>query len=275
MGTQALIAARVKRMTNSFLRDVCGTTSGLFLALFLLVTLPIEVQAAVGVAAPPGDAARYRRCLADSSANPGAALADAGVWARSGGGVPAQHCAALALIGLKRYAEAAEKLDSIAGGQAKLEASFRVALFDQAGNAWLLAGDGARAVQSFSGALALSAGDADLFADLARAQAMRKDWREVDMDLNAALQLSPRRADLLVLRASARRALKRYEDARVDIEAALKLRPGDAGALVERGLLRRQLGDLGGARRDFETAAKTGSAEVAAEAKGHIEDLNP
>jgi len=223
----------------------------------------------------PSDAGHYQRCLAVSSANPAAALADAEAWAKAGGGVPAQHCAALALVGLKRYAEAGARLDKIAGGTAKLEAQFRAALYDQAGNAWLLAGDGARAVQSFSGALTLSAGDADLFADLARAQAMRRNWQEVVLDLNAALQLSPRRADLLVLRASARRALKNYRDALADTEAALKLSPGDGGALVERGLLRRQLGDMGGARRDFQAALKTASGSVAEEAKANLDDLAP
>lgn len=221
------------------------------------------------------DSAHYRRCMADSSTSPGAALADAENWVRQNGGVPAEHCAASALFNLKRYDEAGARLDRIAAGRAKLDVEFRVALFNQAGNAWLMAGQAKRAVQSFSGALALSAGDPDLFADLARAQAMLRNWHEVDLDLNAALQLSPRRADLLVLRASARRALKRYEDAKLDIEAALKIKPGDASALVERGLLRRQLGDLGGARRDFQTALNTSSGAIAAEAKAHLEDLSP
>jgi len=109
----------------------------------------------------------------------------------------------------------------------------------------------------------------------ARAQAMRRDWQEVVLDLNAALQLSPRRADLLVLRASARRALKNYQDALADTEAALKLSPGDGSALVERGLLRRQLGDMGGARRDFQAALKTASGSVAEEAKANLDDLAP
>ncbi|MBW8709237.1 MAG: hypothetical protein JF627_08280, partial [Alphaproteobacteria bacterium] len=195
--------------------------------IILLGCWPIAAQAAVGSAAPPQDRAHYRRCLADSSANPTIALSDAEAWVKSGGGVPAEHCAALALVSLKRYAEAATRLDRIASGRATLDVEFRVALYDQAGNAWLLAGDGAHAVQSLSGALALSAGDADLFTDLARAQAMVRNWHEVVLDLNAALQLSPRRVDLLVLRASARRALKQYAEARGDIEAALKLRPND------------------------------------------------
>ena len=242
-----------------------------FALMFLGLSAP-GALAAQGTARPPSDPQHYRLCLAVSSTNPAGALADAQAWAKDGGGVPAQHCAALALVGLKRYAEAGAGLDKLAADRAVPDASFRTELFDQAGNAWLLSGNANNAVRSFSAALTLSAGDADLFADLARAQAMRKNWHEVDLDLNAALQLMPRRADFLVLRASARRALKRYDDARTDIDAALKLKPGDGGALVERGLLRRQLGDLGGAKRDFQAALKTGAA---AEAQENLSQLAP
>ena len=107
----------------------------------------------------------------------------------------------MALVELKRYPEAAARLDAL--GRAPGMGDLRATVFDQAGNAWMLAGNAAQAVASFSAALALSANDADLYADLARAQAMQKDWREVESDLNAALALQPKRADLLVLRASA------------------------------------------------------------------------
>ena len=249
------------------------SVANLFLLRAAAIGLGLLLPAAANAAA--SDAAHYRRCMADTSANPAAALADAEGWVRAGGGVPAEHCAGSALFNLKRYADAGKRLDRAAANPAKLDAEFRVALFNQAGNAWLVAGDGARAVQSFSGALALSPGDADLFADLARAHAMRRNWHEVVLDLNAALQLSPRRPDLLVLRASARRALKSYHEARLDIEAALKIKPDDGNALVERGLLRRQLGDIGGARRDFQAALKTATGAIAADAKANLEDLSP
>jgi tetratricopeptide (TPR) repeat protein len=241
----------------------------------LLICLPAVAQAAVGTQKRMSDAAHYNTCLAASSTDPASALTNAEAWEKSGGGVPADHCAALALVNLKRYPEAASRLDQIAAERGVPNISFRVALYDQAGNAWLLAGNGAHAVQSFSAALALSAGDADLFADLARAQAMRHDWHEVDLDLNAALHLAPRRADLLVLRASARRALQRYQEANADIETALKLKPRDGDALLERGLLRKQLGDLGGARRDFQAALKSTSGETAAQAKENLDALSP
>ena len=232
--------------------------------LFLMLPLP-------ALAAAP-DPQHYRLCLNTSASNPSAGLIDAETWAKAGGGVPALHCGAVALIGLKRYAEAGTRLDRLAAAKDLPDMSFRTELFDQAGNAWLLAGDGAKAVQSFSAALALSAGDPDLFADLARAQAMRKNWQEVELDMNAALQITPHRADLLVLRASARRALQRYAEARADINLALKLKPNDGGVLVESGLLRRQMGDVGGARRDFQAALKTGAA---AEAKENLDALGP
>jgi tetratricopeptide (TPR) repeat protein len=234
--------------------------------LFVLV-LPLPALAA---AAP--DPQHYRLCLNAAKSNPSAALVDAESWAKAGGGVPAQHCGAVALVGLKRYAEAAVRLDKLGSAKDLPDASFRTELFDQAGNAWLLAGNGAKAVQSFSAALTLSAGDPDLFADLARAQAMRKNWAEVELDMNAALQITPHRADLLVLRASARRARGRFAEARADIVQALKLNPGDGIALVESGLLRREMGDIGGARRDFQAALKTSSAP---EAKENLDALGP
>lgn len=226
-------------------------------------------------AADPGDARRYRLCLADANANPAIALKNAQQWDKTGGGLPAQHCAALALVGMGRYGEAAVRLDALARAGQVPDAQFRATLFDQAGNAWLMAGDGARAIASLSSALALTGGDADLFADLARAQALRKNWREVDSDLSAALQMDPRRSDLLILRASARRALNRLKEAWDDIDRALKLSPNDADALVERGLLRKQIGDMPGARRDLQAALKASPSQAtAAAARADLDALS-
>jgi tetratricopeptide (TPR) repeat protein len=269
MAAEAIIADRISGMTVTLLRVHRILAAG------MLTLLPLAAWAAIGTPKPLPASAHYSNCIAASGSNPAAALADAQAWEKLDGGVPASHCAALALVNLKRYPEAAGLLDKIAADRGVPDLSFRAALYDQAGNAWMLAGDGVRAVASLQAALTLSAGDADLFADLARAQAMRHNWLEVDLDLNAALHLSPRRADLLVLRASARRALQRYGEARTDIETALKLRPGDSNALVESGLLRKQLGDLGGAKRDFQAALKTASGETAAQARENLAALNP
>jgi tetratricopeptide (TPR) repeat protein len=195
---------------------------------------------------------RYDTCLGLASANPGAALGVANQWIGEKGGSPAQHCAAVALVGLKKYPEAAAKLDAL--GRAPGMGALRPQLFDQAGNAWMLAGEISKAVASFQAALVLSPGDADLYGDLARAQAMQADWGAVESDLNAALAISPRRSDLLVLRASARHAENHIADAKADIETSLSLSPKNPDALVERGSIRRDSGDFKGARADFQAA---------------------
>src|SRR6266404_1123601 len=88
------------------LRGMCVTMLPMYrvIAVSLLTILPFAAQAAVGTAQAPPDSAHYRRCLEGSSANPALALGDAQAWSKSGGGVPAEHCAALALVNLKRYA---------------------------------------------------------------------------------------------------------------------------------------------------------------------------
>jgi tetratricopeptide (TPR) repeat protein len=221
---------------------------------FLVVLLCAAGSAGAAPEIPQraADKTRYDNCLSLANLNPTAALGVAGKWANERGGSPAQHCAAVALVGLKRYAEAAEKLDAL--GRAPGMGDLRSSLFDQAGNAWMLDGETGKAVDSFQAALALSASDADLYADLARAQAMQAAWPEVESDLNAALAINAKRPDLLVLRASALRAQNRIADARADIEAAIRLSPRNAEAMVERGSLKRDSGDLPGARQDFQAA---------------------
>jgi tetratricopeptide (TPR) repeat protein len=238
-----------------------------FLVSTLLVMVAIEALRPA-YAAPQiqraADKLRYDSCLSLANRDPAAALGAAGKWAADKGGGPAQHCAAVALTGLKRYAEAADKLDGL--GNAPGMGALRPTLFDQAGNAWMLNGDIDKAVASFQAGLALTASDPDLYGDLARAQAMQSNWTEVESDLNAALALAPRRADLLVLRASARHARHRITEARADLQQALALEPGNAEALVERGGIERDAGDVAHARADFQAALAARPAPETADA---------
>ena len=215
---------------------------------------------AAPVRAADDDSAHYARCMDMAARDSAIALADATRWSKAGGGAPAEHCAARALAGLKRYGEAAARLDTLARAPAT-PAGMRSEIFAQAGNSWLMAGNGAKAVASLRSALILQAGDADLFADLGRADAMLRNWKEAVQDLNAAIGLR-RDAELLVLRASAYRALKDYRSALADLNASLAIKPGNAEAMLERGLLRRELGDIGGARTDLAAAQKNGAPAV-------------
>jgi tetratricopeptide (TPR) repeat protein len=227
-------------------------------------------------ASPPAElftAPGYRACLAKTTKVPEEAFADAAAWRDGGGGPPAEHCAAMALLSLKRSAEAAERLVRIARDAAAGPAANRAALFGQAGNAWLLAGQGRNAEAAFTAALRLTPRNAEFWTDRSRARAMLKNWKGAEFDLSAALMFG-RRAEMYVLRAATRRAQNRLKDARADIDAALAIDPRHADALVERGSLKLIAGDKQGARRDWLQVlliAPDGSAGD--EARRRIEDL--
>ena len=248
-------------------------------ALLLAVTILLlgAVAAPAAPASPldnpalPG-ATRYDRCLALAESRPRAALAAAEAW--RGGGAAAAHCQAVALVGIGRYSEAALKLDGLARDPAIADPGHRAELFDQAGNAWLLARKSGPAQSSFSEALRLQPGNPDLLADRARAKAMIEDWTGADSDLSTALARDPRRPDLLVLRASARRALHRLKEALADVAAALRLKPGDPEALVERGALKFEAGDKAGAAADWQqTIALAPQSAAAHSAREHLSQL--
>jgi len=206
---------------------------------------------------------RYDRCLELTRRNAEEALNASVAWQNRGGGPAAAHCGALALVALKRYPEAARRLDRL-GHENLGDAQERATMFDQAGNAWLLAHRGGEATQSFSAALALSPRDPDLLADHARAAAQLGDWKDADSDLSAALKLDSNRADLLVLRASARHALRRKAEARSDLDAALRIVPNYPEALVERGTLKLEAGDTNGAKSDWQAVLARAPRSAAA-----------
>jgi tetratricopeptide (TPR) repeat protein len=242
-----------------------------FLAILWL--MPFAPAEAANVLERADAKLRYQNCLSLANFNPTAALGVATEWRKAKGGAPAEHCLAMALVELKRYPEAAARLDAL--GRAPDMGPLRASIFDQAGNAWVLAGDAEKAVASFSAALTLSGNDADLYADLARAQAMRKAWSEVEADLNAALEIQPKRVDLLILRASALTAEGKLEQARDDADTALNIRPNSAEALVQRGDIARAAGDIAGARRDFGAALKiAGGGETADAARAGLVELD-
>jgi tetratricopeptide (TPR) repeat protein len=244
-----------------------GPVRGMKLIVLLLLA-PISA-----LADESGGGMQYGQCLARAQGDPEAALLLANAWRSKGGGGAAEHCAAVALVGLRRYAEAGASLDSLARSDFATTAATRLELYDQAGNAWLLAGDSGKAITSFSAALSVDPANADVLADRARANALAQRWAKAESDLTAALLVSPNRADLYVLRGSARHAMGRKAEARADIDLALRLQPGFPDALVERGISKFEAGDLAGARGDWQLVVSSapGSA-AAASAQQHLAD---
>ena len=209
----------------------------------------------------------YRDCMILARAAPADGLESAMSWATLGGGDGARHCAAVALIELRQYREAAQRLERLAADLRAANPALSLGVLVQAGQAWILAGDTTRAHAVQSAALDIDPGNVELLLDRGITLATAKNYRAAVDDLNRALELAPARPDLLVLRASAYRYLDALGLARDDIARALTHAPDNPDALLERGMLRRLAGDTAGARGDWlrviALAEGTPSAEAA------------
>jgi len=218
---------------------------------------------------------RYERCLTLVKSNPQAAESAAGAWHATGGGAAALHCEALALTALHRYGDAAVKLDQAAIIAPSGQRDLRIALYDQAGNAWLLAGQPQKAEASIGTALTLAPDDEDILFDRARVRAARKDWPGAEADLTKLLGMDSDRADAWVLRASARHAEGHKNEAGADIVRALQIYPDYPEALVERGAMKLEAGDTTGARADWEKVVRSSpNGDAAAAARQHLAELD-
>jgi hypothetical protein len=246
----------------------------------LLAFPPLFLVAAIAAAADPAelparprdataDAATYDRCVKLAKQDPSAAQSLAQAWHARRGAHPADHCAALALIGLKQYKEAATRLEALAAAMTNAPTALRADVLDQAGQAWLLAGDAVRAYAAAGQALSLQPNDSELRVDRAEAAASAGYLDKAVADLDHVLKSDPRRVDALIYRASANRALDRLDPALADVEKALTVLPNSVPALLERGSIRRLKGDLKGAREDWERVgelAPGSQADMAAKA---------
>lgn len=209
------------------------------------------------------DAARYAECMRLAETRPTAAWEEAGQWRGVGGGEPAKHCAAVALIGIGEYQEAAHRLEELATAS-RAPDPVRAGMLAQAAQAWLLAGDAERAHAAQTTALELAPGDPALLLDRAVTLATAENYRAAIDDLTAALTAAPGSVDALALRATAFRYVDEPDLAARDVTRALEIDAAHAAALVEKGVQARLAGDLDTARRAWLAAidAAPNSAEA-------------
>jgi tetratricopeptide (TPR) repeat protein len=208
-----------------------------------------------GAAARPVDesaeAAKYARCMALAKTRPAAGESFAAAWRQRGGGHPAWHCRTVALFALGHYRAAAKSFDALAQAMAQAPATLRAGVLDQAGQAWLLAGDPVRAYADCGAAVALRPDDPELLVDEAETAAAASYYDKAVEALDRVLETNPERLDALIYRAAAYRALHRLDPALADIDKALAEAPNSPPALLERGDIRSLEGDLAGARSDW------------------------
>lgn len=213
------------------------------------------------------NAQEYSACMTLAQREPDQALGSAEAWEQRGGGNAAKHCAAVALIGMGHYRDAAERLERLGESMSSDQPELAAQVLAQAGIAWQSAEEFERAVAADTAALTLAPTDVGILIDRSANQFYQgKCWEAID-DLNEANELEPDRVDVLIFRASAYRCVEAYDLAGEDIDRALTLKPGDLAALLERGSIRNAMGDVTGARADWlkvaENAAGTPMADAA------------
>ena len=247
----------------------------------LLLAAPLLIAAAAPKSpvieiGPPSS--QYDSCLTQARRDPAAALNTAQTWRDAGGGFPAEHCAAIALIGLKRYSAAAQRLEALAGAMMTEPPALRGGALDQAGQAWLLADQPDRAKAAFDAALSFDPHNAEFLIDRSEALADAGHYWEAIDDLNHALMLAPDNVDALIFRASAYRHVGGTDAlvlALADADRALTLAPDSVSGRLERGNIRRLKGDTAGAAADWQRViALAPQSEAARDAQYNLAQIN-
>jgi tetratricopeptide (TPR) repeat protein len=217
----------------------------------------------------------YDRCLAKAQTDPEAAYLDGLTWHETGGGLPARHCVAVALVGMRQYEEAASRLEILADEAPANDPSLRLGLIAQAAQAWLLSGRAERAEQ-------LQARLIDAFPDDRQSRIDRavtrltlgRLWDAVD-DLNVAVELNPRDPEALLYRASAYRYLDAVDLARDDVHRVLAIDASLPEAWLENGILDQIAGDRDAARRSWlEVLRLEPEGPAAAAARARLEAMD-
>ena len=196
----------------------------------------------------------YAHCLALAKQKPELGWEEALAWQGLGGGEAARHCAAIALIGLEKYGEAATRLETLANESVR-EDSLRAEMFAQAAQAWAMEeGQMGRADTAMAAARTVDPNNLDLMIDQAVLWADMGRYVQAEEVLSTLLRRQPNRIEALVLRASARRYQNDLDGAWADIERAVQLDPQFAEGLVEHGIIQRLRGNDAAARADWMNA---------------------
>lgn len=212
-----------------------------------ICTLPNIVFAQSAATPNPSNAEKLKACIAKvdkDAASASQAYADGLIWRLHYGGMEAEQCIALALIGTGEYEIGARRLFSIANAPDGGTDANKTNLLIKSANAFLLAELPDEALKSLDLALTLKPNDGDLLIDRARAHAMLEHWDLAEADLTGAMTQRGPLGFAYRLRAETRLQQKKYDLAENDINDALRLEPKEVQNYVVRGRVReaRRLG---------------------------------
>lgn len=200
----------------------------------------------------PAEPPRFAECMDLATGDPAAGQANAIEWRGEGGGALARQCLGVAYANQGRWDSAAAAFED-AAHEAELAKSAKVAdYWVQSGNAWLAAGNPARARAALDAALAtasltgLALGEAHL--DRARALAAAGDMEGARGDIDKALADAPADPLAWLLSATLARREGNLKRAAADIAEALKRSPDDVSVQFEAGNVAAAAGDEANAR---------------------------
>ena len=200
-------------------------------------------------ALPAAAVENYDQCLELIAQDPQKAEREAGDWARfGGGGAPARHCYALALIEIGAPSKAIDELLGIAAEEAALSDPARADVLVQAGEMLLEEGDDVTAGVVAEQALRLAPRDGGVLGLRAAVRIARGAYKDALTDLNEAIARHGPVPRLLLLRASAHRQSGGLIEARDDATYATELEPRMAEAWLERGRIEARIKDRESAR---------------------------
>ena len=218
----------------------------------LRLTLLFLMQLSFAYGQDISDAAQtiiYKDCLTQVEDDSRTALLAARKWFIEGGGVPAQHCEALALSEQQRYDEAASLFERAAGKLASGEAGdfaiqnkdlLGVQLNYLAGVAWRASGNFDKAYNVFTAAIISMENGAPMaynfFIDRGLTQSLNEDPLSAIDDYGRALEINEQKIDAFLYRAEAYRKLGQHLKARLYLNEGLTLGPSQPDLLFESGI---------------------------------------
>jgi tetratricopeptide (TPR) repeat protein len=221
---------------------------------------PILIALAATAAAPQPAEAQLKSCLQLVRTSPDRAALAAEEWRVKGGGLDARQCLGLAHSSANRWPAAASTFE-IAAREAEVRKDARSSDFwAQSGNAWLAAGDAAKARKALDSALA--AGGAapqlrgEIHLDRARAAVMLNDAVAARADIDKGLELVPQDPFGWYLSAALARRENKLDRAKTEIAKAVSLAPDDAAILLEAGTIAGVTGDADAALGLYARAAQ-------------------
>ena len=204
--------------------------------LFLISTILVASSPAFAQQAGMQSPA-YTECTSLAASNPTQALAKADAWLKIDTGIAAQHCRAMALYGLKRYAETGDALAAVHDSITTPDITLRSYVARQAAHAYLNANAADKALVLLSNQI--------------------NDIGTVHGDNANAAKLT---SELLLDRARLNVTYGKLDDAAKDLDHAVSLTPINEAVLMERAGVFEKLGDLPLARNDLDAVLTINSS---------------